>query len=121
MNPRALVPLAHVESVRRASEFYQKLGFAVENTHTPEGGAEPVWAWLVSGGAQLMLAEADGPVDPGPQRVLFYLYTDDVAAFRDRVIAAGVAAGPIRQPFFSPRGEFQITDPDGYVLMVSHT
>jgi hypothetical protein len=43
---KALVPMAFVESLPRSMAFYSKLGFRVANTHTPEGGGEPVWAWL---------------------------------------------------------------------------
>jgi hypothetical protein len=32
-----------------------------------------------------------------------------------------VDAGPIQSPFWAPRGEFRVIDPDGYVLMISHT
>ena len=42
MTPKALVPLAHVRNVRRAVEFYRKLGFEEGNIHTPEGQAERV-------------------------------------------------------------------------------
>jgi hypothetical protein len=98
MTLKSLVPLAHVQSVRRSVEFYRKLGFVEGNTHTPEGGTEPVWAWLTAGGAQLMLAEAGEPVDPEKQAVLFYVYSSDVAGFRNMVIEAGVKAGPIHIP-----------------------
>jgi uncharacterized glyoxalase superfamily protein PhnB len=121
MTPKSLVPLAYVRNVRRAIEFYRKLGFEVGNTHPLEGGSEPVWAWLRSGAAQLMLAAATEPVEPQKQAVLFYLYCDDVAAFREQLLRAGVDAGPIRSPFYAPRGEFRVVDPDGYVLRVSHT
>ncbi len=117
----SLVPLAHVQSVTRSVEFYRKLGLGVGNTHTPEGCVEPVWAWLTSGGAQLMLAQAGEPVDPEKQAVLFYVYCRDVAAFRSALIDAGVDAGPGHYPFYAPRGEFRVADPDGYVLMVTHT
>jgi catechol 2,3-dioxygenase-like lactoylglutathione lyase family enzyme len=113
--------MAHVRSVRRSIEFYRKLGFVEGNTHTPEGGVEPVWAWLKSDGAQLMLAQASEPIDPEKQAVLFYLYCPDVAAFRSMLINAGVDAGRVQHPFYAPRGEFRVTDPDGYVLMVTHT
>jgi len=53
--------------------------------------------------------------------VLFYLYTPDVAGLREALLESGVEAGPLAHPFFSPKGEFRIVDPDGYVLMVSHT
>jgi uncharacterized glyoxalase superfamily protein PhnB len=113
--------MAHVRSVRHSVEFYRKLGFVEGNTHTPESGNEPVWAWLTSGGAQLMLAQAVEPVDPEKQAVLFYVYSPDVAAFRSMLVESGVNAGPITHPFYAPRGEFRIADPDGYVLMVTHT
>lgn len=64
---KALVPMAHVHSVLRSVEFYRKPGFVVANTHAPEGGVEPVWAWLTCGGAQLMLAQAGDFVDPAMQ------------------------------------------------------
>jgi uncharacterized glyoxalase superfamily protein PhnB len=121
MTLKALVPMAHVRSVPRSIVFYRKLGFVEGNTHTPEADREPVWAWLTSGGAQIMLALATEPVDPEKQAVLFYVYAPDVAAFRSTLIEAGVDAGPIKHPFYAPRGEFRVTDPDGYVLMVTHT
>jgi Glyoxalase/Bleomycin resistance protein/Dioxygenase superfamily len=117
----SLVPMVCVQSVKRSVEFYRKLGFVEGNTHTPEGGEEPVWAWLRSGGAHLMVAEASEPVDPEKQALLLYVYCSDVAAFRSDLIKAGVDPGPIRNPFYAPRGEFRVTDPDGYVLMVTHT
>lgn len=121
MKLASLVPMAHVRSVERSIAFYRLLGFEEGNRHTPEGQAEPVWVWLRSGGAQLMLAAATEPVEPEKQAVLFYVYCDDVAGFREQLIRAGVEAGPIRSPFYAPRGEFRVEDPDGYVLMITHT
>jgi catechol 2,3-dioxygenase-like lactoylglutathione lyase family enzyme len=113
--------MIQVRDIERSLEFYRKLGFEVRHTHAPEGGVAPIWAWLASGGAHLMLALAEELVDPEKQGVLFYLYCADVAAFRDRLIEAEVDAGPIQNPFYAPRGEFAVTDPDGYCLMVTHT
>jgi hypothetical protein len=48
-------------------------------------------------------------------------YCEDVAAFRDKLLESGLEAGPITRPFYAPRGEFRVTDPDGYALMVTHT
>ena len=62
-----------------------------------------------------------GMIDASQQAVLFYTYTPDLEGVRDRLVAAGVDAGPIAFPFYSPRGEFRITDPDGYVIIVAHT
>jgi hypothetical protein len=121
MTVRSLVPMAHVQSVTRSIEFYAMLGFSVRNHVTPDGAEEPVWAWITSGEGQLMLARADGPVDASEQAVLFYLYAPDVQALRAALVERGVKAGPVKYPFFAPRGEFRLEDPDGYVLMVAHT
>ena len=117
---RNLTPIAAVRDVAASIAFYRTLGFEPANTFTPDGDREPSWAWLTSGGAQLMIAAAEEPI--GKQHaVLFYLYCDDVAAKHAELAAAGVAVGEITHPFYAPRGEFRVTDPDGYALMVTHT
>jgi uncharacterized glyoxalase superfamily protein PhnB len=121
MSLASLVPMAFVASVPRSIAFYEKLGFTQGNTHTIEGAKEPTWVWLRSGGAQLMLARASEPVDPQAQAVLFYVYCDDVQGLRSRLLEAGVEVGPVTYPFYAPGGEFRVTDPDGYALMVTHT
>ncbi|HEY4678929.1 MAG TPA: VOC family protein [Candidatus Angelobacter sp.] len=113
-----LVPLAHVADVRKAMGFYQLLGFAVKKT--VEHGGQTQWAWLQHGGADLMLGRSARPMNPGAQDILFYMYAPDVAAYRAELEANGVKVGPIQYPFYSPRGEFRIDDPDGYTLMVAH-
>ena len=113
--------MAHVKSIPTSIVFYRRLGFEVENTFTPPEQKEPSWANLSSGRAQLMLSRADEPVIPSQQAVLFYSYCDDVPALREYLIAEGIEAGPIQYPFYAPRGEFRIQDPDGYVIMVTHT
>ena len=113
-----LVPLAHVADVRKAVEFYQLLGFELKKTVEQEDRIQ--WAWLQNGGADLMLGRSARPMNPGAQDVLFYMYAPDVAAYRAELEAKGVKVGPIKYPFYSPRGEFRIDDLDGYTLMVSH-
>jgi hypothetical protein len=68
-----------------------------------------------------MVARASEPVIASQQAVLFYVYRDDVAGKRAELQKAGIAAGTIAFPFYAPRGEFRVEDPDGYVLMVTHT
>jgi len=117
---RSLVPLASVADVERSIRFYERLGFRVRNTFTPEGSPSPGWASLEAGGAELMLGRTETPV-PSTPSVLFYVYCDDVDVARSEIVAAGVEAGPISRPFYAPRGEFRVVDPDGYVLMFTHT
>ena len=118
---RRLVPMVFVAEVEGSIEFYKHLGFEVGNTFTQEGATKPTWAWLQCGNAQLMVARADEPSVPEQQRILFYLYTDDVREAHASLNEAGLNPGEISTPFYAPRGEFKIVDRDGYVLMITHT
>jgi uncharacterized glyoxalase superfamily protein PhnB len=117
---RSLVPMASVHSVPRSVEFYTRLGFTVLNTFQDEDAPEPTWAWLESEGANFMVSKATEVVVAGQQAVLFYVYCDDVAAKKTELDAAGVTTGEITYPFYAPKGEFRVTDPDGYALFVTH-
>src|SRR5215210_3275444 len=121
MKIRQLVPMAFVADVEHSIAFYRHLGFEVGNTFASAGATKPTWAWLKSGDAQLMVAAASDPVVAEQQAVLFYVYTDDVAAARASLAEAGLGPGEIIAPFYAPRGEFRLVDPDGYVVMVTHT
>ena len=68
-----------------------------------------------------MISKASEPVIAEQQAVLFYLYVDDVSAKHTELAAAGITVSEITYPFYNARGEFRITDPDGYVLMITHT
>ena len=118
---RVLVPMAPVKDVARSIAFYAKLGFSVQHDFTPPGKTSPTWAWLESRGAKLMVSTASEAVAPANPSMIFYVYCDDVATTRAQLLAAGVEAGEIKYPFFAPRGEFRVVDPDGYVIMVTHT
>jgi len=121
MKAQSLVPMVSVSDIEHSIAFYRHLGFEVGNTFTPDGGPKPTWAWLNSGDAQLMLAAACEPIVANQQPVLFYVYTDDVAAARAALVEAGTNPGEITTPFYAPRGEFRLVDPDGYVVMITHT
>ena len=119
--PKNLVPLAYAADLRRSIAFYERLGFETGNTHADADSGELVWAALERGDAALMLGKASAPVVPEQQAVLFYLYYDDIAATHAELAAKGVAVGEMSYPFYCPKGEFRVTDPDGYCLMLTHT
>jgi catechol 2,3-dioxygenase-like lactoylglutathione lyase family enzyme len=113
---RGLVPMAPVADVPRSVEFYEQLGFEVDNTVKEGGRVE--WAYLQNGGAHLMLTRTDEPVAPDRQTMLLYLYATDLAAYHDELRAKGLDVGPIEERFYMEQGEFELTDPDGYCLLV---
>jgi catechol 2,3-dioxygenase-like lactoylglutathione lyase family enzyme len=120
MKTQSLVPMASVADVERSIGFYQHLGFEVGNTFVCEAETKPSWAWLRSGDAQFMLSATNEPM-ADKHTVLFYVYTEDVAAARMSLSEAGLSPGKITTPFYAPRGEFELVDPDGYVIMITHT
>lgn len=112
----SLVPMAFVADVARSVEFYGRLGFEVVNTVEHAGRLS--WAMLKSGQARLMFSIASDPVDAAQQAVLFYLYTADVAATQAELRGRGVKVGDVTHPFYMPKGEVRVEDPDGYVLLI---
>lgn len=119
VNTRQLVAYAHVADVERSIRFYADLGFRVANSVVPDGATAPVWAWLESAKANLMVALASEPVDAARQAVLFYLYYDDIKQTQAALKALGHRPGDLQYPFYMPGGEFRLHDPDGYVLMLA--
>ncbi len=117
---RSLVPMAHAADLAASVAFYEQLGLEVAGSFTPPGEESPSWAALMSGGAELMLARASAPILPDEQAVLFYLYCEDVEAMHAQLSEAGLSPGAVAKPFYNPKGEFRLIDPDGYVVMVAH-
>jgi uncharacterized glyoxalase superfamily protein PhnB len=114
---RGLVPFVHVEDVERSIAFYYHLGFIVASIYRYRGTS--VWAELRSEGAELMVSTDGDSVDPAGQGVLFYLYSDDLAALREQLLADGIHVGEIVDGTPGPPQEMRLMDPDGYVLMVA--
>ena len=112
-----LVPFVRVVDVEASVAFYQHLGFSLEDEAKYRDRLS--WASLRSGDAEIMFEGTHGPSDPDRQRVLFYLYSQDLAALRDQLLASGIDAGEIEDGSPGPREEMRVTDPDGYVLMIA--
>lgn len=110
-------PLMHVGDVEQSIRFYRKLGFKVIDTDgcTPLG-----WARLHCDGGAVMFLRAEGIIDPAKQGIGLYMYTPDLVAFREQLIAAGVKAPAISRPPYMQRGELTLKDPDGYHVFVGH-
>ncbi|HUS18471.1 MAG TPA: VOC family protein [Terriglobales bacterium] len=122
----ALVPMVHVADVERSVAFYQLLGFEVGNRVPPTGPMG--WCWLYQPhapdwkrGANLMLSRSECPIDAKVQSFLVYLYAEDLAALRTELLAHGLKPSEITFPIYLPEGEFQLSDPDGFCLMIAQS
>lgn len=112
-----LIPMAHAADVQRSINFYKLLGMEVRNSlKNPAGYLQ--WVHLACGQAELMLARASAPIVAIQQAVLFYLYSPDLVALREHLLASGVNVSAITYPEYMPKGEIRIEDPDGYCLLV---
>jgi Predicted enzyme related to lactoylglutathione lyase len=120
MKTQSLVPMISVADIERSIAFYAPLGFEVANSFACEGETKPSWAWLQSGDAALMLTARSEPIE-SKHTVIFYFYADDVAAAHASLVEAGLNPGAITTPFYAPQGEFELVDPDDYIVMVSHS
>lgn len=112
-----LVPFVKVTNVERSVGFYHHLGFTVQSVFKYRDRLS--WAALESDGAEMMFEGTNDPIDHDRQGVLFYLYSHDLAALRDQLLAAGIEAGTIEDGSPGPRQEMRVVDPDGYMLMVA--
>ena len=67
-----------------------------------------------------MFLLAEEPHDPRAQSILLCLYTPDLPALREQILAAGLSPSPITHPEYMPSGEMRLDDPDGYVVLINH-
>ena len=112
-----LIAMAHVADVQRSIDFYKLLGMEVRGSLRAPSG-ELRWAHVACEQAHLMFARASGPIVAGDQAVLFYLYSPDLIALREHLLASSVSVSAISYPEYMPKGEIRLEDPDGYVLLI---
>lgn len=118
-----LIALLDVEDVARSLAFYETaLGAKLERKW--EAGGRPRWARIGFEGGRLMLNTPDGADSaarsgrPEFADVVLYLMCDDAPSRRERLLAAGLAAGPLEEQDYG-NVEFSLRDPDGYALRFS--
>ena len=112
-----LTPLINVADIERSIRFYQKLGLVTIDTDR----AEPLgWARMQCEGGALMFVRSEQPVNVSGVPFLFYLYTPDLPALREDLIAGGIDVPPIKRPGYMPSGEVSLKDPDGYHVLIGH-
>src|SRR5437870_10887256 len=118
MSPRVhySTPLLHVAEIENSIRFYELLGFVVIDT---EGDMPVAWTRLHCESGSIMFLRLEVPLDPAKQGFLFYLYTDDLAAVREHLLADGVKVPAVNYPEYMPSGKINIVDPDGYHIEIA--
>jgi len=112
-----LIPMAHVVDVQRSVDFYKLLGMEMRGSlRNPSG--ELQWVHVACRQADLMLTRASEPVIARQQAVLFYLYSPNLVALRDHLLANGIKVSEISYPEYMRKGEIRLEDLDGYVLLI---
>jgi DNA-binding MarR family transcriptional regulator/catechol 2,3-dioxygenase-like lactoylglutathione lyase family enzyme len=114
-----VIPSAQVADVERSLQFYARLGFVEDGRWEDDGRL--VWASMHARtvrAARIHFSLADNVLEPEAQRVLFYCFSDDLIALRARLVNEGLAPGRIFHPEHMEDGEFGLTDPDGYHLVI---
>ena len=120
MAPKAgwYTPLLHVMDVRRSIRFYELLGFELIDLEGPP--ERPGWARMHCEGGAVMFLLAEEPFDPTKHALLTAMYTPDLPALREHLLANGIAAPPITRPGYMPSGSMSLRDPDGYIVDIHH-
>ncbi|MCD7099013.1 VOC family protein [Stenotrophomonas sp. MMGLT7] len=112
MGLNRLIPMQPVASMPASVEFYEKLGFSVENRNDEWG-----WAMLRCGDHRLMVDQSIN-LHPGiPRTSVLYLYPENLQDFHKRARENGLDIPEVDDTFYDMT-EFRIEDPDGNRLWI---
>jgi|SRR5262245_43061239 len=114
-------PMLHVAEVERSIRFYRLLGFLLIDVEG-ENGCPLGWARLsTADGSAIMLlrAEEEHAVKPEQQGIMLVLYTAELPALREQLVAAGERPTEIERPPWMPSGHILVRDPDGYAVGIN--
>lgn len=107
-----LIPMLPVRSMPASVEFYQKLGFSVEQQNSAWR-----WAMLCFGECRLMVDESINVHPEVLRDSVLYLYPDDISEYHKQVRENGLAVPDLEVTFYGMT-EFRIEDPDGNRLWI---
>jgi len=114
-------PMLHAADIERSIRFYRLLGFELVDVGGEDGG--PIgWARMgtADGSAIMFLrGEDEHPVQPELQGIMLVLYTSELPALREQLVAAGERPSEIERPPWMPSGHVGLRDPDGYAISIN--
>ncbi len=115
---QSLTIMLEVFDIRRATTFYQSIGFELQGTdefHYGEGNIN--WAILKNGGAAIMLS-VGGDEAPKPSQEFFLKVEDADAYFAEIEDKVDITHG-LQDQFYGVR-DFWFRDPFGYFRGAGH-
>jgi catechol 2,3-dioxygenase-like lactoylglutathione lyase family enzyme len=112
MKMTRLTPMLPVRSLPASIEFYQKLGFTIEQRNDGWG-----WAMLRFDECRLMLDQSIYRHAGVPRESVLYLYPESVAEYHQQVRKNGLTLPDLDDTFYGMR-EFRLDDPDGNRLWI---
>ena len=112
MKMNRLVPMLPVASMPASVEFYQKLGFSVEQRNDDWG-----WAMLRLDECQLMVDQSINTHPRAPRQSVVYLYPENIVEYHREARANGLFIPDLDVTFYGLT-EFRLNDPDGNRLWV---
>jgi catechol 2,3-dioxygenase-like lactoylglutathione lyase family enzyme len=107
-----LIPMLPVRDISASIEFYQKLGFSVENRND-----EWRWAKLRFDECRLMVDQSINIHPEAPRQGVIYLYPDNIVEYHAHARASGLEIPDLETTFYGLT-EFRIDDPDGNRLWI---
>ena len=114
MKMNRLIPMLPVKSMPASIEFYQKLGFSVEQRNDDWG-----WAMLRFDECHLMVDQSIN-LQNGPRQSVLYLYPENIVEYHEQVRGSGLAVPDLDTTFYGMI-EFRIEDPDGNRLWIGQS
>lgn len=107
-----LIPMLPVKSMPASVEFYQKLGFGVEQRDDGWG-----WAMLALDECRLMVDQSINVHPDAPRLSVIYLYPDSIEEYHRQVRSNGLDVPDLDETFYGMT-EFRLDDPDGNRLWI---
>lgn len=112
MKMNRLIPMLPVKSMPASVEFYQKLGFSVENRNDGWG-----WAMLCFDECRLMLDQSINLHSGIPRCGIIYLYPNNIVEYHKSLRDNGISVDDLDETFYG-MVEFRLDDPDGNHLWI---
>ena len=101
-----------VKNISASIEFYQKLGFSVENRND-----DWRWAMLCFDECRLMVDQSINVHREAPRQGVIYLYPENIVEYHRQVRANGLDIPDLEITFYGLT-EFRLDDPDGNRLWI---